>query len=175
MKPLPSRLLEIGLIETIKQPELQGQRRQLLVFYFPVFHLFFSEKPIRFFLVLSEGVSTRKTGKSSFEAVQGRKCFILSCCSHSHENFKIEFFIFCFFWRSRWKGEKLVAFPREVIVFCNSVYYIVTFSLTFPSWLLKVPYHTTKAIFVKAHIIYMCKRRSICVSMPCYKYINGSW
>ena len=32
----------------------------------------------------------------------------------------------------------MVAFSREVIVFCNKVNYFVTFSLTFPSSLLKL-------------------------------------
>ena len=47
---------------------------------------------------------------------------------------------------------QVVAFPHEVIVFCNQVYCFITFSLTFPFSLLKlsVLVYVTGSIFKMA-------------------------
>ena len=66
-----------------------------------------------------------------FEAERRLKLFIL-CSSRSPENQESEVSKFCF--ERQWKGGQLVAFPGEVIVFCNQVHCFVLFSsVTFTS------------------------------------------
>ena len=55
----------------------------------------------------------------------------------------------------RWPMSQLVAFPHEVIVFCNQAYCFETFSLTFPSSLLKL----SVLVFVTGSIFKMADNK----------------